>query len=39
MLRCVTTPFVITEEVSREFRIQSLTELARDSDDEIIAPG
>lgn len=36
MLRCVTTPFVITEKVSRAFHKQSLAELARSSDDEVI---
>ena len=38
MLRSVTTPFVITEEVSREFRTESLRELRKDPCDEIISP-
>lgn len=38
MLRCVTTPFVITEKVSRAFYEKSMAELAADSDDEIISP-
>lgn len=41
MLRCVTTPFVISEEVSREFRNESLRELhdkPGEPDDEIIEP-
>ena len=39
MLRCVTTPFVITEDVSREFCNESLRELRRkpgEPEDEII---
>lgn len=39
MLRCVTTPFVVTEKVSRAFREQSLAELQRDPGDEIVTPG
>jgi hypothetical protein len=38
MLLSVTTPFVITEEVSREFRTESLRELRKDPCDEIISP-
>lgn len=41
MLRCVTTPFVITEEVSREFRNESLRELRKtpgEPEDEVIEP-
>jgi hypothetical protein len=38
MLRCVTTPFVINEKVSRDFRNQSLIEIGKDPGDEIIAP-
>ncbi|MNL84838.1 hypothetical protein D3C87_2129390 [compost metagenome] len=41
MLRCVTTPFFITVEVSLEFRNESLRELHKvpgDSEDEIIEP-
>nr|WP_259152058.1 hypothetical protein [Pseudomonas sp. JAI111] len=38
MLRSATTPFVITEEVSREFRTESLRELRKDPGDEIISP-
>jgi chemotaxis methyl-accepting protein methylase len=41
MLRCVMTPFVITEEVSREFRNESLRELCKmpgEPQDEIIEP-
>lgn len=38
MLRSVTTPFVITEEVSREFHNQSLLEISKDPGDEIISP-
>jgi hypothetical protein len=38
MLKCVTTPFVITEEVSREFHNQSLLEISKDPGDQIIEP-
>jgi hypothetical protein len=38
MLKCVTTPFVITKEVSREFHNQSLLEISKDPDDQIIEP-
>ncbi|MGH8387904.1 MAG: hypothetical protein ACRESJ_20860 [Pseudomonas sp.] len=38
MLRCVTTPFVITEEVSREFHNQSLLEIGKDPGDELVEP-
>jgi hypothetical protein len=38
MIRCVTTPFVISEKVSRDFRNQSLIEISKDPGDEIIAP-
>ena len=38
MLKCVTTPFVVTEEVSRDFRNQSLVEISKDPGDEIIEP-
>jgi hypothetical protein len=41
MLRCVTTPFVITEEVSREFRNESLRELRKtpgEPEDEFFEP-
>lgn len=38
MLQCVTTPFVITEKVSRRFQEQSMAELARDPGDEVIRP-
>lgn len=38
MLKCVTTPFVITEKVSRAFYEKSMAELAADSGDEIISP-
>lgn len=41
MLRGVTTPFVVTEEVSREFRNESLRELRRapsEPEDEIVEP-
>lgn len=38
MLKCVTTPFVITEEVSREFHNQSLLEINKDPGDQIIEP-
>ncbi|MEF9671917.1 hypothetical protein QNM99_03680 [Pseudomonas sp. PCH446] len=38
MLKCVTTPFVVTEKVSRTFRDESLAELKRDPGDEIIVP-
>jgi chemotaxis methyl-accepting protein methylase len=41
MLKCVTTPFVITEEVSREFRNESLRELRKtpnEPEDEIVKP-
>lgn len=36
MLRCVTTPFVVTEKVSRSFRDKSLAELTRDPGDEVL---
>lgn len=38
MLRCVTTPFVITEKVSLRFRSESLAELDSYQGDEIISP-
>ncbi|WP_433739833.1 hypothetical protein [Pseudomonas putida] len=38
MLRCVTNPFAITDEVSREFHNQSLRELRKDPGDEYLAP-
>lgn len=38
MLACVTTPFVISEKVSRAFHDQSLDELKRDPGDEIMLP-
>jgi len=38
MLRCVTTPFVFSEKVSRAFYEKSMAELAADSGDEILAP-
>ncbi|WP_413243092.1 hypothetical protein [Pseudomonas ogarae] len=38
MLRCVTTPFVVSEKVSQAFRRESLAELARNSGDEVLAP-
>lgn len=41
MLRCVTTPFVVTEKVSRLIRAAGLKSLADDppeSDDEVIRP-
>ena len=38
MLRCVTTPFVVTEKVSLRFRSESLAELDLDRGDEIISP-
>ena len=38
MLRCVTTPYVVSEKVSRAFREKSIAELERNSGDEIIAP-
>lgn len=38
MLKCVTTPFVITEEASREFHNQSLLEISKDPGDQIIEP-
>ncbi|PKH81874.1 hypothetical protein CXF97_13185 [Pseudomonas sp. Choline-02u-1] len=36
MLRCVTTPFVITEKVSEAFRLKSLAEIEKDPGDEIL---
>ncbi|AIB40822.1 hypothetical protein [Pseudomonas sp. WCS374] len=39
MLRCVATPFVVTEKVSREFHDKSMAEIAADPGDEIISPG
>ncbi|MHA6138706.1 hypothetical protein ACX3YC_14915 [Pseudomonas mohnii] len=38
MLKCVTTPYVIVEKMSRVFREKSMAELERNSGDEIIAP-
>jgi chemotaxis methyl-accepting protein methylase len=38
MLQCVTTPFLITEKVSLEFRNESLAELARYPGDEVFNP-
>ena len=38
MLKCVTTPFVVTEKVSRAFYESSRSELAADPGDEIIQP-
>jgi len=41
MLECVTTPYVVTEKVSRSLRTQSLRTLAKDPDepeDEIVYP-
>lgn len=41
MLKCVTTPFVVSEEVSRELRNESLRELRKspgEPEDEIIEP-
>ncbi|MBK5512336.1 hypothetical protein [Pseudomonas sp. TH15] len=38
MLKCVTTPFVVTEKVSREFYAKSMVELAREAGDEVISP-
>ncbi|MCU1780898.1 hypothetical protein NTD89_28230 [Pseudomonas sp. 14P_5.3_Bac1] len=39
MLKCVTTPFVVTEKVSRAFNDKSMAEIAADPGDEIISPG
>ncbi|WP_323150738.1 hypothetical protein [Pseudomonas glycinae] len=36
MLKCVTTPFVVTEKVSRAFYEKSMAELAVDPGDEVI---
>lgn len=38
MLRCVTTPFVVTEKVSQVFYDRSMHELANDPGDEVIRP-
>lgn len=38
MLHCVTTPYVVSEKVSQEFRRKSLTELSTDPGDDIIQP-
>lgn len=38
MLKCVTTPFVVTEKVSRSFHEASLAELSRDPGEEIEEP-
>jgi hypothetical protein len=38
MLRCVTTPYVVTEKVSRAFYEKSTAELVADSGDEVISP-
>ena len=38
MLRNVTTPYVASEKVSRDFRNQSLIEIGKDPGDEIIDP-
>jgi hypothetical protein len=39
MLKCVTTPFIVTEKVSRAFNDKSMAEIAADPGDEIISPG
>jgi hypothetical protein len=38
MLRCVTTPFVVSEKVSRAFYEKSMAEIGKDSGDDIIRP-
>ncbi len=38
MLKCVTTPFVVSEKVSRAFQDASMAEPARDSGGEVIIP-
>lgn len=38
MLKCVTTPYEITEKVSCAFHEQSMAELARDPGDDIVNP-
>ncbi|MBD9443058.1 hypothetical protein [Pseudomonas sp. PDM04] len=38
MLRCVTTPYEITEKVSRELYEKSMAEIARDPGDDVIRP-
>ncbi|MDB5997207.1 MAG: hypothetical protein JWP42_4343 [Pseudomonas sp.] len=38
MLKCITTPFEITPEVSRDFTLQSLREIRKDPGDEVIQP-
>lgn len=38
MLKCVTTPFVVSEKVSRAFYEKSMAEIAADPGDEIIRP-
>jgi uncharacterized protein related to proFAR isomerase len=38
MLKCVTTPFVVTEKVSLEFHALSLAEIVDEPGDEIISP-
>ncbi|WCM49021.1 hypothetical protein OH720_18615 [Pseudomonas sp. WJP1] len=38
MLRNVTTPYVVSEKVSHDFRNQSLIEIGKDPGDEIIDP-
>ncbi|WP_342307916.1 hypothetical protein WLF14_18870 [Pseudomonas fluorescens] len=38
MLKCVTTPFFVTEKVSKSLFEMSMAELAADSGDEIISP-
>ena len=39
MLKCVTTPFVVSEKVSQAFNEKSMAEIAEDPGDEIIQPG
>ena len=38
MLKCVTTPFIVTEKVSRLFYEQSMAEINREPGDEVLRP-
>jgi len=38
MLKCVTTPYELSEKVSRAFQDLSMEELKRDSGDEVLSP-
>lgn len=38
MLKCVTTPFVVSEKVSHEFHEKSIVKIQQDPEDEVIPP-